>query len=377
MQAKNETRLTAGQASKTGRMALITGITGQDGGYLAELLLRKGYRVHGFAREATMPLRLQHAGLADDPNLTITALDMRDDTGLEDLLADCQPDEIYNLAAQSHIHTSFERPDETSDINATATMRLLKLVVRLGLVEKSRIYQASTSEIFGDSKLPRFDETAPFHPMSPYAVSKLAAFEAAMNYREAYNVHVSNGILFNHESPYRGENFVTRKITRSVAQLTCDTQGAWTPLHLGNLDASRDWGHARDYVDAMWRMLQQDTPGDYVIATGSVHSVRELVEAAFGHIDRTLVWDGAGVSETGRDAQSGELLVCVDPQFFRPTEIFCPRGDARKALKVLGWSSTTKFEELVSDMVRGDIALLQQASPKLHSASISLLSAEG
>jgi GDPmannose 4,6-dehydratase len=289
VQAKNETQLTAGQASKTSRVALITGITGQDGGYLAELLLRKGYRVHGFAREATVPLRLQHAGLADDPRLTITSLDMRDDRGLEELLADCQPDEIYNLAAQSHIHTSFERPDETSDINATATMRLLKLVVRLGLVEKSRIYQASTSEIFGDSQLPRFDETAPFHPMSPYAVSKLAAFEAAMNYREAYNVHVSNGILFNHESPYRGENFVTRKITQSVAQLACDTKGAWSPLHLGNLDASRDWGHARDYVDAMWRMLQQDTPGDYVIATGSVHSVRQLVEAAFGHIDRTLV----------------------------------------------------------------------------------------
>ena len=341
----------------TRKIALITGVTGQDGAYLAELLLNKDYVVHGIKRRSSSfnTERVDH--LYRDPHLGEARFrlhfgDMTAATNLIRLLQEIQPDEIYNLAAQSHVAVSFETPEYTANSDALGTLRLLEAMRILDLGEKTRFYQASTSELYGNAPEAPQSETTPFAPRSPYAAAKLYAYWITVNYREAYGFHASNGILFNHESPIRGETFVTRKITRAVAGISLGMQET---LYLGNLDAKRDWGHARDYVEGMWRILQQDASDDYVLATGEDHSVREFVELAYAHIGRKLEWLGTGVEETGLDLDSGEVLVKVDPRYFRPTEVDSLLGDARKAHEVLGWSHRTSFAELVKDMVDGDI----------------------
>ena len=341
----------------TRKTALITGVTGQDGAYLAELLLDKGYLVHGIKRRSSSfnTERVDH--LYRDPHLGEARFrlhfgDMTDATNLIRLLQETQPDEIYNLAAQSHVAVSFETPEYTANSDALGTLRLLEAIRILDLGGQARFYQASTSELYGNApELPQ-SETTPFAPRSPYAAAKLYAYWITVNYREAYGFHASNGILFNHESPIRGETFVTRKITRAVAAISLGMQET---LYLGNLDAKRDWGHARDYVEGMWRILQQDEPDDYVLATGENHSVREFVELAFAQIGRKLEWRGAGVEEVGRDAESGDVLVKVDPRYFRPTEVDSLLGDARKAREVLDWRHRTSFAKLVRDMVDHDL----------------------
>lgn len=325
--------------------ALITGVTGQDGSYLAELLLAKGYTVHGVKRRSSSfnTSRIDH--LFHDPLFKLHYGDLTDALNVIRLVQETQPDEIYNLGAQSHVAVSFETPEYTANVDALGTLRILEAVRILGLEKKTRIYQASTSELFGSAKAPQ-SELTPFEPRSPYAVAKLYSYWITKNYREAWGLHVSNGILFNHSSPRRGETFVCRKITRAVA--------AREDLVLGNLDAIRDWGHARDYVKAMWLMLQQPKPDDYVIATGIGHSVRDLVERAFHVVGKKISWIGSGVEERGEDVR-GTAIVHVDPVYFRPTEVHELVGDASKALNHLGWLPTVTFNDLIQEMVDSDI----------------------
>ena len=340
------------------KVALITGITGQDGALLAEFLLAKGYRVHGIKRRSSSfnTGRVDH--LYTDPHeenirFTMQFGDMTDATNLIRIVQETQPDEIYNLAAQSHVQVSFESPEYSANADALGTLRMLEAVRILGLKEKSRFYQASTSELYGNAEVSPQNESTPFRPRSPYGAAKLYAYWIVVNYREAYGFHASNGILFNHEGPTRGETFVTRKITRGVAAISL---GLEKTLYLGNLDAMRDWGHARDYVEGMWMMLQQPEPDDYVLATGESRSVREFVDLAFGEIGRKISWQGEGVNETGVDAATGDVLVAVDPRYFRPTEVDSLCGDASKAEKVLGWKPKIRFDELVREMVQADLA---------------------
>ncbi|GEO81519.1 GDP-mannose 4,6-dehydratase [Pararhodospirillum oryzae] len=344
------------------KKALITGITGQDGAYLAELLLGKGYEVHGVKRRSSSfnTGRVEH--LYTDPHEGETRFfmhygDLTDSTNLIRLVQQIHPDEIYNLAAQSHVAVSFETPEYTANADAIGTLRILEAIRILGIEKTCRFYQASTSELFGKVQEIPQKETTPFYPRSPYAAAKLYAYWITVNYREAYQMHASNGILFNHESPVRGETFVTRKITRAVAAIEAGRQET---LFLGNLDAKRDWGHARDYVEGMWRILQQDTPDDYVLATGVTRSVREFVELAFAHIGRTLTWQGEGVEEKGLDVASGKVLVAVDPRYFRPTEVDLLLGDPTKAREKLGWQHTTPLEDLVVEMMEADRKLIRE-----------------
>jgi GDPmannose 4,6-dehydratase len=341
----------------TKKIALITGVTGQDGAYLAELLLGKGYIVHGVKRRSSSfnTKRVDHLYVdphRKDTNFFMHYGDLTDSTNLIRIVQETQPDEIYNLAAQSHVKVSFETPEYTANADGIGTLRLLEALRILKLENKSKFYQASTSELYGEVREVPQSETTPFNPRSPYAVAKLYAYWIAVNYRDAYGIHASNGILFNHESPIRGETFVTRKITRAVAAIEL---GLTDRLYLGNLDARRDWGHARDYVEGMWLMLQQPQPDDYVLATGEMHSVREFVELAFGHVGRTIVWTGNGVDEKGIDAKSGATLVEIDPEYFRPTEVEQLLGDASKAKTKLGWSHKTGFQQLVQEMVASDL----------------------
>lgn len=344
------------------KTALITGITGQDGAYLAELLLAKGYRVHGIKRRSSSfnTGRIDH--LYQDPhestvNLKLHYGDMTDATNLIRIVQETQPDEIYNLAAQSHVQVSFETAEYTGNADGLGTLRLLEAIRLLGLVHKTRFYQASTSELFGKAQEVPQSETTPFSPRSPYAAAKLYAYWITVNFREAYGLHASNGILFNHESPIRGETFVTRKITRAVAAISLNLQDT---LYLGNLESKRDWGHARDYVEGMWRIVQQDQPDDYVLATGESHSVREFVELAFAEIGIAINWQGKGENEKGLDAKSGKILVCVDPRYFRPTEVDLLIGNPARAKRVLGWEATTPFKTLVRDMVKADLELVKR-----------------
>jgi GDPmannose 4,6-dehydratase len=340
------------------KVALITGVTGQDGAYLAELLLEKGYEVHGVKRRSSSfnTARVDH--LYHDPHESHVRFrmhygDMTDSTNLIRLIQETQPDEIYNLAAQSHVQVSFETPEYTANADATGVLRLLEAIRILKMEHKVRFYQASTSELYGKvQEIPQTEKT-PFYPRSPYAVAKLYGYWITVNYREAYGMHASNGILFNHEGPTRGETFVTRKITRAVAAIH---HGRQDRLYLGNLDAKRDWGHARDYVEGMWLILQQDKPDDYVLATGETHSVREFIELAFAQLGTTLAWQGQGVDEKGVDAATGRVLVEVDPKYFRPTEVDLLIGDPTKARTKLGWSHKIGFRQLVAELVIADMA---------------------
>jgi GDPmannose 4,6-dehydratase len=339
------------------KTALVTGVTGQDGAYLAELLLGKGYEVHGLRRRSSSfnSGRIDHMYRdlhESDVNFFLHYGDMTDSSNLIRIIQEVQPTEIYNLAAQSHVHVSFESPEYTANADAVGPLRLLEAMRILNMQDRTRFYQASTSELYGKVQEIPQSETTPFYPRSPYAVAKLYAFWITVNYREAYGLHASNGILFNHEGPTRGETFVTRKITRAVAAIHHGTQDA---LYLGNLDAKRDWGHARDYVEGMWRILQQDEPDDYVLATGETHSVREFVEKAFACIDRTIEWQGSGVEEKGIDTKTGQPLVHVDPRYFRPTEVDLLLGDPSKAAEKLGWKHSTPFGDLVREMVEADL----------------------
>jgi len=342
------------------KVALITGITGQDGAYLADLLLGKGYIVHGIKRRSSSfnTARIDH--IYQDPHAPASRFqihygDMTDSTNLIRIVQAVKPDEVYNLAAQSHVQVSFETPEYTANADATGALRILEAIRILGLVEKTRFYQASTSELYGKARETPQTETTPFYPRSPYGVAKLYAYWITVNYREAYGIHASNGILFNHESPIRGETFVTRKITRAVAGIHLGVQKT---LYIGNLDSKRDWGHARDYVEGMWRIVQQDRPDDYVLATGETHSVREFIELAFLKVGRKIEWKGKGVDEVGIDSASGEPLVRIDNRYFRPTEVDLLLGDASKAHRVLGWKHTVAFPELVSDMLNSDLKVI-------------------
>ena len=341
----------------TAKTAMITGITGQDGAYLAEFLLRKGYVVHGVKRRSSSfnTARVDH--LYRDPHeigvrFRLHYGDLTDSTNLIRLVQEIKPGEIYNLAAQSHVKVSFETPEYTANADALGTLRLLEAIRILGLERRVRFYQASTSELYGKVQETPQRETTPFYPRSPYAAAKAYAYWITVNYREAYGLHASNGILFNHESPIRGETFVTRKITRAVASIALRRP---VRLYLGNLDAKRDWGHARDYVEGMWLMLQQPVAEDYVLATGECHSVREFVERAFSCVDRRIEWSGSGAEEVGRDAATGEVLVQVDARYFRPTEVDLLLGDATKARTMLGWRPRISFGALVRDMVENDL----------------------
>ncbi|HEV7660403.1 MAG TPA: GDP-mannose 4,6-dehydratase [Allosphingosinicella sp.] len=338
------------------KTALITGVTGQDGSYLAEFLLKKGYIVHGLKRRASSfntarVDRLYRDPHEEDVRFFLHHGDLTDSTNLIRLIQQVKPDEIYNLAAQSHVAVSFEVPEYTADVDALGTLRLLEAIRILGLQKSVRFYQASTSELYGQVVETPQTETTPFHPRSPYGVAKLYAYWITVNYREAYGIYACNGILFNHESPVRGENFVTRKITRGLARIKLGLQDR---LYLGNLDARRDWGHARDYVEMQWLMLQQDAPQDYVIATGTAYSVRDFVAAAARELGIALSWTGAGVDEIGSD-ETGRCLVSVDPRYFRPAEVDTLLGDSSKARRELGWSPKIGFDALVREMVREDL----------------------
>jgi GDPmannose 4,6-dehydratase len=339
------------------KTALITGITGQDGAYLAEFLLKKGYVVHGVKRRASSfnTDRIDH--LYQDPHdtdvrLTLHYGDLTDSTNLIRIIQEVQPDEIYNLAAQSHVAVSFETPEYTANSDAVGTLRVLEAIRILGLEKKTRFYQASTSEMFGKVQETPQRETTPFYPRSPYGAAKVYAYWITVNYREAYGLYACNGILFNHESPLRGETFVSRKITRALTRIHVGLQ---TNLHLGNLDSKRDWGHARDYVKAQWLMLQQDSAEDFVIATGKQHSVRDFVVAAGSLLNMRIEWRGKGVDERGFDTASGRTIVHVDPRYFRPTEVETLLGDPTKAAQKLGWTAEVSFKELVSEMVAADL----------------------
>ncbi|WP_315801395.1 MULTISPECIES: GDP-mannose 4,6-dehydratase [unclassified Bradyrhizobium] len=340
------------------RVALITGVTGQDGAYLAEYLLGLGYTVHGIKRRSSSfnTARVDH--LYQDPHVGDVPFlmhygDMTDSTNLIRLVQQIRPTEIYNLAAQSHVAVSFESPEYTANADAVGVLRLLEAIRILGLEKDTRFYQASTSELYGLVQEVPQRETTPFYPRSPYAVAKLYGYWITVNYREAYGIFASNGILFNHESPIRGETFVTRKITRGVARIEV---GLEDTIYLGNLEAKRDWGHARDYVKGMHAILQADKPDDFVLATGETRSVREFVELAFGEIGRRIEWQGKGVEEVGRDTASGRIVVRIDPAYFRPTEVDLLIGDATKAWKSLGWKAQTSFRDLVKEMVVCDLA---------------------
>jgi len=340
-----------------GKVAMITGVTGQDGAYLTELLLEKGYTVHGIKRRSSSfnTGRIEH--LYQDPHednqrFILHYGDMTDSTNLIRLVQHTQPDEIYNLAAQSHVQVSFETAEYTANADGIGPLRLLEAIRLLGLVGKTRFYQASTSELYGKVQGVPQSEATPFYPRSPYAAAKLYAYWIVVNYREAYGMHASNGILFNHESPIRGETFVTRKITRGVAAIHLGMQ---KKLYLGNLDAKRDWGHAREYVRGMWLMLQQEKPDDYVLATGETHTVRKFVELAFREIGTQIEWRGEGVAEKGYDSNSGALLVEIDPRYFRPTEVDLLIGDPAKAQTKLGWHHVIKLDALIAEMVREDL----------------------
>ena len=340
------------------KTALITGVTGQDGAYLAELLLAKNYIVHGIKRRSSSfnTGRIDH--LYHDPHEKGVSFhlhygDVTDATNLIRIVQETRPDEIYNLSAQSHVQVSFETPEYTANTVAIGALRLLEAIRILHREKEIRFYQASTSELYGNTREMPQSETTPFSPRSPYAAAKLYAYWITVNYREAYGMHASNGILFNHESPVRGETFVTRKITRAVAAIELGLQDH---LYLGNLNAERDWGHARDYVEGMWMIVQQDNPDDYVLATGETHSVREFVEKAFAYIGRDIEWCGSGMDEKGIDRSSGTVLVEVDARYFRPTEVELMVGDPSKARRKLGWRHRTGFDELVRDMVIADLA---------------------
>ncbi|MED4753025.1 GDP-mannose 4,6-dehydratase [Brevibacillus choshinensis] len=340
------------------KVALVTGVTGQDGAYLSEFLLEKGYEVHGVKRRASSfnTDRIDHLYQDkhdEDSRFFLHYGDLTDSTNLIRIIQEVQPDEIYNLAAQSHVKVSFETPEYTANADGIGTLRLLEAIRILGLTEKTRFYQASTSELYGLVQEVPQRETTPFYPRSPYAVAKLYAYWITVNYREAYRMFACNGILFNHESPLRGETFVTRKITRASARIRLGLQDK---LYLGNLDAKRDWGYAKDYVKAMWLMLQQEVPEDFVIATGETHSVREFVELAFRENGIELVWRGHGVEEVGIHQQTGKVLVQVDPLYFRPTEVDLLLGNPEKARRVLGWEPECTFAELVRSMVQSDLA---------------------
>ena len=340
-----------------GKVAFITGITGQDGAYLAELLLKKGYIVHGLKRRSSSfnTGRIDH--LYQDPhvskrNFILHHGDMTDSTNLIRIIQEIQPDEIYNLAAQSHVHVSFETPEYTANADGLGTLRILEAIRLLGMVEKTKFYQASTSELYGIAQEVPQNENTPFYPRSPYAVAKLYGYWITVNYREAYNMYACNGILFNHESPVRGETFVTRKITRAAVRISMGTQ---EQVYLGNLDAKRDWGHAGDFVDGMWRMLQQENPEDFVLATGVTTTIREFAERAFAEVGITLGWSGRGVDEVGRDTKTGNTVVSVDPTYFRPTEVDLLIGDATKARKKLGWKPTLDLQQMIGEMIASDL----------------------
>ena len=339
------------------KKAIITGVTGQDGAYLAELLIQKGYEVHGIKRRSSLfnTNRIDHLyqdPLEGRPRLILHYGDMTDSTSLIRVIQQVQPDEIYNLAAQSHVAVSFEEPEYTANADALGTLRVLEAIRILGLARKTRFYQASTSELFGKSVESPQKETTPFYPRSPYGVAKLYAYWITVNYREAYGLYACNGILFNHESPSRGETFVTRKITRALSRIK---MGLQEHLFMGNLDAKRDWGHARDYVEMQWLMLQQEKPEDYVIATGVQYSVREFIEAAAKELGMNLRWKGKGIDEKGVDAKTGKAVVVLDPIYFRPTEVESLLGDAAKARRKLGWKPRITFKELVAEMVHEDL----------------------
>jgi len=344
------------------KQALITGVTGQDGAYLAEFLLGKGYEVHGIKRRSSSfnTGRVDH--LIQEPyrvynHFTLHYGDLTDSTNLIRIIQEIQPDEIYNLAAQSHVAVSFESPEYTADTDALGTLRLLEALRILKLEKKTKFYQASTSELFGKVQTVPQNEQTPFYPRSPYAVAKLYAYWICVNYREAYGIFACNGILFNHESPLRGETFVTRKITRALARIKLGLQDC---LYLGNLEAKRDWGHAKDYVEMQWLMLQQDEPDDYVIATGEQHSVREFIELVAQILDIKMEWRGNGIDEKGYEIETGRCIVSIEPRFFRPTEVHSLLGDASKAINKLGWRSKTTFRQLVEEMVASDLKIAQQ-----------------
>lgn len=347
------------------KIALITGVTGQDGAYLAQFLLEKGYVVHGVKRRSSSFNTARIEDLYQDPHVENAQFhlhygDMTDSTNLIRIIQEVQPDEIYNLAAQSHVQVSFETPEYTANADAIGTLRLLEAIRILGIENSCRFYQASTSELYGLAQEVPQSETTPFYPRSPYAAAKLYAYWIVVNYREAYGIHASNGILFNHESPLRGETFVTRKITRAVAAIK---SGRQEMLYLGNLDAKRDWGHAREYVEGMWLMLQQDEPGDYVLATGETTTVRQFVEWAFAHVGIAINWTGSGIEERGDCVETGRTLVKVDPRYFRPTEVDILLGNPTKANSKLGWKHRTSVRDLVREMVEADIALLSGNQP--------------
>jgi GDPmannose 4,6-dehydratase len=356
------------------KRALITGITGQDGSYLAELLLARGYEVHGVKRRSSSfnTDRIDHLYVdphTDNPPLLLHYGDVTDATNIIRIIQEVQPDEIYNLAAQSHVHVSFETPEYTGNADALGVLRVLEAIRILKLEKRIRFYQASTSELFGDAPPPQAEST-PFRPRSPYAAAKLYAYWIVKTYREAYGLFAANGILFNHESPRRGETFVTRKITRGVAAIALGLQDR---LWLGNLDARRDWGHARDFVEGMWLMLQAEQPDDYVLATGRSYSVRQFVEQAFAEIDCPIVWIGSGSHERAIECKSGRTVVEIDPRYFRALEVSHLEGDPSKAREVLGWQHRTGFVELVSEMVAADFAALQTAA---NNGQLSLRAAE-
>jgi len=351
--------------SANGKIAFITGITGQDGSLLARLLLSKGYEVHGMKRRSSS----FNTGRIDDLHLDPQDEDKRfklhfgditDSTNILRLIDLVQPDEIYGLAAQSHVGVSFETPEYTANADALGTLRILESIRILGLEEKTRYYQASTSELFGKTDVVPQNETTPFHPRSPYGVAKLYAHWITVNYREAYGMHASNGILFNHEGPLRGETFVTRKITRAVAAIKLGQQEC---LYLGNLNAKRDWGDARDFVRGMWQILQQDEPGDWVLATGETRSIREFAEAAFAKVDVSLRWEGQGADEIGVDSADSRTLIRIDPIYFRPTEVDLLVGDFGKAKRDFGWEPEIGFDQMVTDMVNRDLLLVEHGVP--------------
>ncbi|MCT4582674.1 MAG: GDP-mannose 4,6-dehydratase [Flavobacteriales bacterium] len=344
------------------KKALITGVTGQDGAYLAEFLLNKGYEVHGVKRRASLfnTARIDHLYKdlhEENVNFVLHYGDLTDSTNLIRIIQEVQPDEIYNLAAQSHVQVSFEVPEYTADSDALGTLRILEAIRILGLTQKTKFYQASTSELYGKVQEVPQSEKTPFYPRSPYAVAKLYAFWIVKNYREAYGIYGCNGILFNHESPLRGETFVTRKITRAVAQISLGMQ---SKLYLGNLDAQRDWGHAKDYIEGMWLMLQQENPDDYVLATGVTNTVRHFVDLAFERVGISLRWEGEGVNEKGIDTKTGNILVEVDPKYFRPTEVDLLIGDPTKAQQELGWKHNYELVDLVHEMVDEDVKVFRR-----------------
>ena len=343
------------------KIALITGITGQDGAYLAEFLLKKGYEVHGIKRRSSSFNTSRIDSLYQDPHSEDIKFhlhygDMTDATNLIGLMQKINPDEVYNLAAQSHVQVSFETPEYTANADGLGTLRLLEAIKLLNMTKKVKFYQASTSELYGNTSILPQNEDTPFSPRSPYAAAKLYAYWITVNYRSAYDIFACNGILFNHESPVRGETFVTRKITRAVAAIKLGLQDK---LYVGNLDAKRDWGHAKDYVEGMWMMLQQDKADDYVLATGESHTVREFIETAFSQINEVIEWKGTGVNEIGYSKVTREELIEVDKRYFRPTEVNYLMGDSSKAKKILGWEAKIKFEELVKEMVKEDLKTVE------------------